>query len=48
MNVNGVLSETAEAIIGISKGSVIRQVLFVIYVSDLPYHLAAGLLLYKR
>ncbi len=44
MNVNGDLSQTAEAINGVPQGPVIGPKLAII--SDLPDHLAAGSLLY--
>ncbi len=46
MNVNGNLSQMAEAISDIPQGSVIGPILLVIYVNDLPDHLSAGGLLY--
>ncbi len=46
VNVNGILSQMAEAISGVPQGSVFSPILFVIYVNDLPNHLSAGSHLY--
>ncbi len=46
INVNGTLSQMAEAISGVPEGSVIGSVLFVIYVNALPHHLSEDSLLY--
>ncbi len=46
MNVNGTLSQMAEAISGVPQDSVIGPILFVIYVNGLPDHLSADSLLY--
>ncbi len=46
MNVNGTLSQMAEAISGVPQGSVIGPILFVIFVNDLPDHLSADSRLY--
>ncbi len=46
MNVDGTLSQIAEAINDVTKGSVIGPMLFVIYVNDLPDRLSADSLLY--
>ncbi len=46
VNVNGTLSEMAEAISGIPQGFAIGPILFVIYVNNLPDHSSAGSPLY--
>ncbi len=46
VNVNGILSQMAEATSGVPQGSFIGLILFVIYVNDLPDHLSADSLLY--
>ncbi len=46
VNVNGTLSQMAEAISGVPQFSVIGPILFVIYVNDLFDHLSADSLLY--
>ncbi len=46
VNVNGTLSQMAEAISGVPQGSVIGPTLFVIYVNDLTDRLSADRLLY--
>ncbi len=46
LNVNGTLSQMAEAIRGIQQNSVFGPILFVIYVNDLPDRLSAHSLLY--
>ncbi len=46
LNVNGILSQMAEATSGVPQGSVIGPILFVIYVNYLPDHLWADSLLY--
>ncbi len=46
MNVNGTLSQTAEAISGAAQGSAPDLILFVIYAYDLPDRLSADRLLY--
>ncbi len=48
LNVNGTLSQMAEAISGVQQGSVIGPMLFVIYVNDLPDHWSADSLLYAE
>ncbi len=46
VNVNGALSQTAEAISGDSQGSVIGPILFVIKANDLLDHLSADTFVY--
>ncbi len=46
MNVTGNQSQMVEAISGVSQGSDIGPILFVIYVNDLPNNLSADSLLY--
>ncbi len=46
VNVNAVLSQTADALSDVYQGPVIGLVAFVVYVNDLPDHLAADSLLY--
>ncbi len=43
---NGTLSQMAEAVSGITQGSVIGPIMFGIYVNDLPDRLSADSLLY--
>ncbi len=48
VNVNGTLSQMAEAISGVPQSSVKDSILFVIYVNDLPDHLSVDSLLYAH
>ncbi len=46
MNVNGILSQTAEDISGVPQGFAIGPILFVVYVNDLSDHLSGDSLLF--